>query len=76
MKTVLTLLFAALALAGCATAKPVQSPASSAGAQPAARQQLADVPFFLKGRDYTVDFVATAQDGRTATAQASVHLNR
>ncbi len=39
-------------------------------------QQLPQIPFFLKGRDYAVDFVATTADGRTAQAQVVVHLNR
>lgn len=39
-------------------------------------EQLPDVPFFLKGRDYTVDFVAATNDGRTANAQVTVHLDR
>lgn len=38
--------------------------------------QLPDVPFFLKGRDYTVDFVAATNDGRTADAKVTVHLDR
>lgn len=39
-------------------------------------QQLPQVPFFLKGRDYAVDFIATTVDGRTTQAQVVVHLNR
>lgn len=39
-------------------------------------EQLPDLPFFLKGRDYTVDFVAATNDGRTASAQVTVHLDR
>lgn len=37
-------------------------------------RQLPALPFFLKGRDYTIEFIATAQDGRTTSAQATIHL--
>ncbi|GAC1502860.1 MAG: hypothetical protein NVS1B14_07890 [Vulcanimicrobiaceae bacterium] len=39
-------------------------------------QALPDVPFFLKGHDYTVEFVATTDDGRRTAANVTVHLNR
>ena len=39
-------------------------------------QQLPDIPFFLKGRDYTVKFVAATTDGRKTEANIAVHLNR
>jgi len=38
--------------------------------------RLPSIPFFLKGRTYTIDFVATDDQGRTATQSISVYLNR
>lgn len=41
-----------------------------------ARRALPDVPFFLKGRTYSVQFVAATDDGRTASAAVNVYLER
>ncbi len=38
--------------------------------------QLPSIPFFLKGKSYDVQFVATTDDGRSTTATVSVYLNR
>lgn len=40
-------------------------------------QQLPDgIPFFLLGRNYAVDFVATTADGRSATTTLNIRLER
>jgi hypothetical protein len=43
----------------------------------AGQQQLpTGIPFFLLGRDYQVEFVATTADGRTATYSIPIRLDR
>jgi hypothetical protein len=43
----------------------------------AGQQQLpSGIPFFLLGRDYQVEFVATTADGRTATYSLPIRLDR
>lgn len=41
-----------------------------------AHQELPDLPFFLKNRDYAVEFVAAANDGRSAQTTVTIHLAR
>lgn len=41
-----------------------------------AQRALPDVPFFLKGRTYGVQFVAATDDGRTTSSTVSVYLER
>ncbi|MDQ6932728.1 MAG: hypothetical protein M3160_06090 [Candidatus Eremiobacteraeota bacterium] len=38
--------------------------------------RLPNIPFFLKGKTYSVDFVATDGSGRTVTQSVSIYLNR
>ena len=41
-----------------------------------AQRALPDVPFFLKGRQYGVQFVAATDDGRSTSSTVSVYLER
>jgi hypothetical protein len=51
---------------------PLGSPGYFAGQQ----QLPSGIPFFLLGRDYQVEFVATTADGRTATYSLPIRLGR